>query len=146
MVATRTERWAKPEIKHGHQNPIIKYNQEEWKFYKHQTRTLKLGIIKIWEKRGNLVVLNINSENSKLTQVVNTFSVFHGAQSLKLRLTTETLESRFKKKEFSGRTQWWILSTPAKKKSCNNYYPVADNLQCSKTIKGQVKSKCIENS
>lgn len=66
---------------------------------KDQTGKLKLGIVKIWEKGGDLVVLSINSERSKLTLFVNTFSVFHGAQSLKLRLTTETLESRFKKKE-----------------------------------------------
>ena len=56
---------------------------------KNQTQKLNLGIVKIWGTGGDLVVLNINSE-SKLTLVVHIFSVFQGAQSLKLRLTTDS--------------------------------------------------------
>ena len=53
MVATRTERWAKPEIKHGHQNPIIKYNQEEWKFYKTPDTDIEAGYNKnLGKKEG----------------------------------------------------------------------------------------------
>lgn len=43
MVAARTKRWAKPEIKHGHQNPIIKHNQEEWKFYERLDMEIEVG-------------------------------------------------------------------------------------------------------
>lgn len=65
-LVVRAQKWAKPETKPGLQSPIIRYSQEEGKFYERPQVEIGLGYgVKIWNKGRNLVVPNINGGRRK---------------------------------------------------------------------------------